>query len=101
MPVPPDSGAEMDAESDSALRIVLWEALGRLSKRQRAVLVLRYFEDLPEAEVAALLRCPVGTVRSTAHRSLAKLRALVPELAPEGHAEQAGALSYVAKGIQG
>jgi DNA-directed RNA polymerase specialized sigma24 family protein len=62
--------------------------------------VLRYFEDLPEAEVATLLRCPVGTVRSTAYRSLAKLRALVPELAPEGPAKQVELLSYASKGIQ-
>jgi DNA-directed RNA polymerase specialized sigma24 family protein len=66
------------------------------------VVVLRYFEDLPEAEVAALLRCPVGTVRSTAHRSLAKLRALVPELGPAGPAEdQAQQLAFTPKGVQG
>jgi DNA-directed RNA polymerase specialized sigma24 family protein len=44
------------------------------------VLVLRFFEDLPEAEVARLLDCSVGTVRSTTHRSLARLRAVAPEL---------------------
>lgn len=66
------------------------------------MVVLRYFEDLPEAEVAALLRCPVGTVRSTAHRSLAKLRLLVPELGPAGLAEeQAQQLSLTPKGAQG
>ncbi|MET7854827.1 SigE family RNA polymerase sigma factor [Streptomyces avermitilis] len=100
VPVLPESGGEADASSDSELRIALWAALGRLTKRQRAVVVLRYFEDLPEAEVAALLRCPVGTVRSTAYRSLAKLRALVPELGPEGHAEQVRPLSYTSKGSQ-
>lgn len=101
VPVLPESGGEADTASDSALRIALWAALGRSTKRQRAVVVLRYFEDLPEAEVAALLRCPVGTVRSTAHRSLAKLRALVPELGPEGHVEQMRPLSYTSKGSQG
>jgi hypothetical protein len=48
--------------------------------------VLRYFEDLPEADVARLLGCSVGTVRSTTHRSLARLRALAPELAALGPA---------------
>lgn len=56
-------------------------ALARLTARQRTVLVLRYFEDLPEADVARILGCTVGTVRSTTHRSLARLRALAPELA--------------------
>jgi RNA polymerase sigma-70 factor (sigma-E family) len=100
VPVLPESDRDAGAEPDSELRIALWAALGHLSKRQRAVVVLRYFEDLPEAEVATLLRCPVGTVRSTAYRSLAKLRALVPELAPEGPAKQVELLSYASKGIQ-
>ncbi|WP_326779182.1 SigE family RNA polymerase sigma factor [Streptomyces sp. NBC_01445] len=100
VPVLPE-GTDADAGSDPELRIALWAALGRLTMRQRAVVVLRYFEDLPEAEVAALLGCPVGTVRSTAYRSLAKLRSLVPELGPEGPTEQEKPLGYQAKGIQG
>ena len=48
-------------------------ALGTLPPRQRAVLVLRYFLDLPEAEVAAALKCSLGTVKSTASRGLARL----------------------------
>ncbi|MEU2913819.1 SigE family RNA polymerase sigma factor [Streptomyces massasporeus] len=100
VPVLPESDTGTDAGSDSELRIALWAALGRLSKRQRAVVVLRYFEDLPEAEVAALLGCPVGTVRSTAHRSLAKLRALVPELGPEGPSDRVQPLSYTPKEVQ-
>jgi RNA polymerase sigma-70 factor (sigma-E family) len=55
--------------------LVLWAAVRRLPARQRAVLVLRYHEDLPEAEVARLLRLPLGTVKSLAHRGLARLRA--------------------------
>lgn len=62
------------------------EALGRLTARQRSVLVLRYFEDLPEADVARLLGCSIGTVRSTTHR-LARLRTLAPELAALGPAD--------------
>jgi RNA polymerase sigma-70 factor (sigma-E family) len=48
-------------------------ALVELPPRQRAVLVLRYFLDLPEAEVAAALECSLGTVKSTASRGLARL----------------------------
>jgi hypothetical protein len=55
--------------------LVLWAAVRRLPARQRAVLVLGYHEDLPEAEVARLLRLPLGTVKSLAHRGLARLRA--------------------------
>jgi DNA-directed RNA polymerase specialized sigma24 family protein len=44
--------------------------------------VLRYYEDLPEAEVAKILGCGVGTVRSQAHRTLARLREMCPDLAP-------------------
>ena len=52
----------------------LWTALGRLPRRQRAVVVLRYFEDLSEVETARLLDCSVGTVKSQASKALAKLR---------------------------
>ncbi|MFP3989337.1 SigE family RNA polymerase sigma factor [Streptomyces sp. E11-3] len=97
----PESGGTADTAEDSALRIALWAALGRLTKRQRTVVVLRYFEDLSETEVAALLGCAVGTVRSTAHRSLARLRKLVPELGPEESREQARSLSYAPKEVQG
>jgi RNA polymerase sigma-70 factor (sigma-E family) len=51
----------------------LYAALAALPPRQRAVLVLRYFLDLPEAEVAAALQCSLGTVKSTASRGLARL----------------------------
>jgi RNA polymerase sigma-70 factor (sigma-E family) len=54
--------------------LVLWQALGRLPARQRAAIVLRYYLDLPEAEVARLLGVPVGTVKSLVHRGLARLR---------------------------
>lgn len=80
--------AELDAElvepSDDfdefelvATRDELRMALGQITVRQRAVLVLRYFNDLPEAEVAAILGCTVGTVKSTTSRSLQQLRQLI------------------------
>lgn len=60
-------------------RIALIRALGALPPRQRAALVLRYFDDLSEAEVASTLGCSVGTVKSTTSRALEKMRALDPE----------------------
>ncbi len=55
----------------------LWRALRQLPPRTRAVVVLRYWEDLPEAEVAAMLGCSVGTVKSQASRGLHRLRAVL------------------------
>jgi RNA polymerase sigma-70 factor (sigma-E family) len=55
-------------------RSELVAALATLPPRQRAVVVLRYFEDLSESETAAALQCSVGTVKSTASRALARLQ---------------------------
>jgi RNA polymerase sigma-70 factor (sigma-E family) len=55
-------------------RAELLQALGELHERQRAVLVLRYFNDLTEAQVADVLGCSPGTVKSSASRGLARLR---------------------------
>jgi RNA polymerase sigma factor (sigma-70 family) len=51
-----------------------WGALCLLPFRQRAVLALRYYEDLPESEIAEILGCRIGTVKSAHHRALATLR---------------------------
>ncbi|MDG4755179.1 sigma-70 family RNA polymerase sigma factor [Micromonospora sp. WMMD718] len=54
--------------------------LSRLPRRQRAALVLRYYEDLPDGEIAEILGCAVGTVRSSISRALATLRAELVEV---------------------
>lgn len=64
----------------AADRVVLQQALARLAPRQRAVVVLRYYDDLTERETAALLAISVGTVKSQARDGLARLRELVPDL---------------------
>lgn len=60
-------------------RTVLWPHVRELPPRQRAVVVLRYYEDLSEAEIAATLGCSRGTVKSTAHRALKSLRSVLDE----------------------
>jgi RNA polymerase sigma-70 factor (sigma-E family) len=61
-------------------RLALREALLALPPSKRAVLVLRYLEDLPEAQVAAILGCSVGTVRSQTHKAIRQLRSVLPTL---------------------
>lgn len=68
---------------DPTIRVVdhdgLRQRLGDLPRRQRAVLVLRFYEDLDDAEIAELLGMTAGTVRSNASRALAALRRTTPE----------------------
>jgi RNA polymerase sigma-70 factor (sigma-E family) len=69
---PGDGGDPAGPQADrDAVRAVL----AGLPRRQRAVLVLRYYEDLDDREIATLLGCEVATVRSIASRALARLRA--------------------------
>src|SRR3954469_4888645 len=72
--VVPERRAERDATEDVVLHDALWNALATLPKRQRAMVVLRYYEDLSEAETADVLGVSVGTVKSTTSRALLKLR---------------------------
>lgn len=69
----PDHGHPSHAEQIDD-REGLWQSLRRLPARQRTVLVLRYFENLSEAEIAEAMGCSLGTVKSQASRALAKLR---------------------------
>ncbi|MEH0935677.1 SigE family RNA polymerase sigma factor [Micromonospora psammae] len=64
-----------DHAQDAVERDQVRSWLARLPRRQRATLVLRYYEDLPDAEIAEILGCAVGTVRSSISRALATLRA--------------------------
>jgi RNA polymerase sigma-70 factor (sigma-E family) len=77
----PDAPTE-GFEDRHALGALVRAALAGLPRQQRAVLVLRYIEDLPEASVAGLLGCSAGTVKTHAHRGLRALRASLGDLGP-------------------
>jgi RNA polymerase sigma-70 factor (sigma-E family) len=68
LPAPSHDAAVLD-------RLVLWQQVGRLAPRQRAVVVLRYYEGLSEAQIAEALGCSAGTVKSQASDALRRLRA--------------------------
>jgi RNA polymerase sigma factor (sigma-70 family) len=70
----PEHPAAGDMAAEVAVRVAVRGALATLSARQRAVLVLRVYDDLSEAQVAEVLDIPAGTVKSTMSRALAKLR---------------------------
>ncbi len=72
----PLPGRDNAAEAAVDERDAMWRALARLAPGQRAVLVLRYYEHLSEAEIAAALGCSTGTVKSQAAKGLARLRLL-------------------------
>lgn len=70
----PERHVDRDQAEGLALHDALWTALAALPRRQRAMVVLRYYEDLSEAETAHVLGVSLGTVKSTTSRALAKLR---------------------------
>ncbi|MFI6387022.1 SigE family RNA polymerase sigma factor [Nonomuraea sp. NPDC050547] len=78
---PPDTPVRT---SDTDLRQVLMDALRALPPRQRAVVVLRYWEDLSEHQTAEVLGCTIGTVKSQSSKALAKLRTALGEESLEG-----------------
>ena len=65
----PDEALALPPEVDE-----MWSALSHLGERQRAALVLRFYEDLPYEEIATTLGCRLGTAKSLVHRGLAALR---------------------------
>jgi len=75
---PPE--AAPDPGDSVVAAVAVRRALARLGPRQRAVLILRYFEDLSETRTAEILGISVGTVKSQARDGLARLRELAPEL---------------------
>ena len=70
---PPETGHMTVAGPED--RFALWPHVKSLPPRQRAVIVLRYYEDLSEQEIADVLGCSRGNVKSTAHHALKSLRA--------------------------
>lgn len=83
-PMPVESLPERPGPDDAsmvAVSLAVREALARLTPKQRAVIVLRFFDDLTEAQAAAVLDCSVSTVKSHTRDGLARLRSLAPELA--------------------
>ncbi|MFG1780533.1 SigE family RNA polymerase sigma factor [Micromonospora sp. NPDC049048] len=70
-----------DDHSDAtALRLTVAAALRQLTPRQRAVVVLRFYEDLTETQVAEVLGCSVGTVKRHGHDAVRRLRVIAPDL---------------------
>ena len=74
-PAPPGFGRH--GPSDEGGDVEMWDALNRLAPRRRTMLVMRYYLDMTEADVATTLGCRVGTVKSTTHRALADLRKMI------------------------
>jgi RNA polymerase sigma-70 factor (sigma-E family) len=84
-----ERGSAGDAMAEVDLRDSLLRLLAQLPPRQRAVLVLRFFEQMSEAETARLLGCSAGTVKSAGSRGLARLRQLTADW-PETRRELSG-----------
>lgn len=77
----PDVAGSGDFADSVVARDAVAKALLLLTPKQRAVIVLRFFEDFSEAETASVLGCSLGTVKSQTFKALAKLRAVLPEFA--------------------
>ncbi|GAB3383648.1 SigE family RNA polymerase sigma factor [Micromonospora halotolerans] len=75
-----DEAVQPDTSGGTDVRLAMRAALRLLPPAQRTVLVLRYYEDLTETQVAEALGCSVGTVRSRTHRAVTRLRQLMPDV---------------------
>jgi RNA polymerase sigma factor (sigma-70 family) len=71
--VVPDRAGSRE-ESDREVRLDLVDAIRRLPPRQRAVIVLRFFDDVTEEQAASILGCSKGTIKSQTSKALASLR---------------------------
>jgi RNA polymerase sigma-70 factor (sigma-E family) len=74
----PEHPVLADGADRQAVASVVRQALVALPSRQRTALVQRYFEDLPEAEVAEIMGCGVGSVKTHVHRGVRAMRRLLP-----------------------
>ena len=83
-PEPPRTSGPGTSHGAAEERMVLWPHVKSLPPRQRAVIVLRYYEDLSEAEIADALGCSRGTVKSTAHHALKVLRTVLVAAGTDG-----------------
>ncbi|ALV38226.1 SigE family RNA polymerase sigma factor [Streptomyces sp. CdTB01] len=91
---PPGQAADL---ADTVVqRQDIMAALRRLPRRQRAVIVLRYFEDRPDNEIAAILGVAQGTVRSQTHKALASLRTTLAETGPSASSSTASGRGVIA-----
>ena len=76
-PTPPRDVADLGGRVDEALRVAT--ALSVLSPIRRAVVLLRFYEDMPEAEIARLLDRPLNTIKSDLRRALERLRPVLDD----------------------
>ena len=76
----PESSPSTDESTQTDLKVALSRALSVVTKKQRIVLYLRFYEDLSESAVAAQLGCSIGTVKRHTHDALKRLRQVAPQL---------------------
>jgi RNA polymerase sigma-70 factor (sigma-E family) len=75
--LPSQRSTTAGADLEVVERVALWRVVQMLPPRQRATVVLRYYEDLSEAQTAEVMGCSVGTVKAASSRALARLRPLL------------------------
>lgn len=85
-----DERGVIAVDDGAADRDQVWRAIQRLPERQRQAVVLRYYEDLSEAETAEILGCSVGTVKSQVSRGIARLQEVVGASQPTAGSTEGG-----------